>query len=363
MANVLGRAKLKIIVVNRCLKRIFYYSVKSLCYLFNFFYFRHIKIYGKENIPSDAGIIYSANHCCGFLDPLLIGTYTPKQVHSLTRSDMFNKHYRWFMSALKMIPVYRLTDGFGSLTKNHEVFDKCRKLLGNKESLIMFPEGGQNQNRHLRSISKGSSRLAYMAQKEHRATNIYLQPIGINYSHLSAPRCTLHFVFGEPISVNQYLEDDLSDAMNINRIRTALEKAMKKCLWQPEIQSGFESSWRPFDPKHNKLSFQDLARVFSITTTKKVETIPSKAQQNSLWIKVLSFPNLIPYILVKKILGLLKGNGFYHSMKYALGAILFPLYWFITVLFLILFIPLWSVSLYLALCIVCVFFRQKLLSA
>ena len=345
------------------LKRIFYYSVKSLCYIFNFFYFRRIKIYGRENIPSDAGIIYSANHSCGFLDPLLIGTYTPRQVYSLTRSDVFNKHYSWFMSALKMLPVYRLTDGFGSLTKNHEVFDECRNLLGNKEALIMFPEGGQNQNRHLRPISKGSSRLAYMAQKEHRSTDIYLQPIGINYSHLSAPRCTLHFVFGESINVKHYLNDNLSDAMNINRIRTDLEKAMKKCLWQPEIQSGFESSWRPFDPKHNKLSFHDLVHIFSSPSKKKEELKPSKMQQNSLWIKFLSFPNLIPYILVKKILGLLKGNGFYHSMKYALGAILFPLYWFVTALFLFLFAPIWGVYLYLMICIVCVFFRQKLLSA
>lgn len=275
---------------------------------------------------------------------------------------MFNKHYSWFMSALKMIPVYRLTDGFGTLTKNHKVFDECRKLLRNKEALIMFPEGGQNQNRHLRPISKGSSRLAYMAQKEHRATEIYLQPIGINYSHLSTPRCTLHFVFGEPIDVKLYLNEHVSDAVNINRIRTALEKAMKRCLWQPEIQKGFESSWRPFDTEHNKLSFQDLVRVFSNPSTNKEDLKPTKVSQNSLWIKVLSFPNIIPYILVKKVLGLLKGSGFYHSMKYALGAIFFPFYWLITGLFLILFVPFWGVSLYLLICVFCVFFRQKLLS-
>ena len=267
------------------------------------------------------------------------------------------------MSALKMIPVYRLTDGFGTLTKNHDVFDECRKLLGNKEALIMFPEGGQNQNRHLRPISKGSSRLAYMAQKEHSATDIYLQPIGINYSHLSAPRCTLHFVFGKPINVKPYLNEHVSDAVNINRIRTALEKAIKRCLWQPEIQKGFEYSWRPFDSKHNKLSFQDLVHVFSSPSAKRVELKPNRRQRNSFWVKVLRFPNIIPYTLVKKVLGLLKGSGFYHSMKYALGAILFPLYWFITGLFLILFVPFWGVFLYLLICFFCVFIRQKLLSA
>ena len=334
-------------------KGVIYFLLKNLCKLFNILYFRRVRIYGRENIPKNAGIIYCANHSNGFLDALLIGTYTPKKVFSLTRSDVFNNRFSWIMAAIGMLPIYRMRDGYEKLRKNQDLFARCREVLAEKKSLIMFPEAGQNLNRFLKPLSKGSTRLAYQTQKQYPSSEIYLQPIGINFSHLTAPRATLHLVFGQPISVKKFTTDSQKDPVIINQLKGVLTKGIKKCLWLPEKEKGYEKKWRYIDKKIAKKDFNVLKDRLSNNPRSSSQKIKSRFMKH-----LFTFPNFIPLMIVKKILGMFKEQLFYHSMKYALGLALFPIYWIITGGILWIFTGIWVALIYFVLCVISLFLRQ-----
>ena len=86
--------------------------------------------------------------------------------------------FHWFLDALKMLPVYRIRDGFSSLKKNNVIFEMCYDLLRDKKKLMMFSEGSHHNEYFLKRISKGSSRLALDAQIKSAHKNIYLIPVG-----------------------------------------------------------------------------------------------------------------------------------------------------------------------------------------
>ena len=140
------------------MKNIFYFSLKYFLRYYNQIFFRDIKEYGYQNIPKDGGVLFSPNHQGAFLDPLLIGSMTPKKITSLTRSDVFGGPLQWFLDALQMLPVYRIRNGYSNLKKNDITFKKCFELLGEGKFLMMFSEGGHHDEYYLKKLSKGSSR-------------------------------------------------------------------------------------------------------------------------------------------------------------------------------------------------------------
>ena len=111
------------------MKRFFYYFIKVTIKWASHCYFRKIKVYGLENIPKDGGILFSPNHQGAFLDPLLVGCNLPKTVTSLTRSDLFGGPLQWFMDALKMLPVYRIRNGYSNLKKKMRLFLKVARVF------------------------------------------------------------------------------------------------------------------------------------------------------------------------------------------------------------------------------------------
>ena len=141
------------------MKTMFYFLVKYIMKYTIWCYFRKIKIYGFENIPKKGGILFSPNHQSAFLDPLLVGCNVNRPVSSLTRSDVFGGPLQWFMDALKMLPVYRIRDGYANLKKNETTFDSCKKLLSNNHYIMVFSEASHHQEFFLQTLSKGSSRF------------------------------------------------------------------------------------------------------------------------------------------------------------------------------------------------------------
>ena len=42
---------------------------------------------------------------------------------------MYLKQFQWFLDALKMIPIYRIRDGYNQLAKNEETFRTINSSL------------------------------------------------------------------------------------------------------------------------------------------------------------------------------------------------------------------------------------------
>ena len=342
------------------MKNTIYFLVKYLLRYYNQIYFRSIKVYGFENIPKDGGILFSPNHQGAFLDPLLVGSMTPKKITSLTRSDVFGGPLQWFLDALQMLPVYRIRNGYSNLKKNDAIFARCYQLLGEGKYMMMFSEGGHHDEYFLKPLSKGSSRLVYQAQLANPNQKIYLQPVGLNYGHHKQARCTLHLVFGKPIAVAAAIEEKLSEAENINRLREKLQHHMRECLWLPNKTENYEQQKKCINRSTTQLEFHQLKTALA-TSFEKLPKRRSLSAFNKGIIALLSIPNIIPLWITRWIIGKFDDRVFISSIKYALGVFFFPLWWLLSAIGIAYAFGNNVMTAYLLLCISSIFLRQRLL--
>ena len=136
--------------------------------------------------------------------------------------------------------VYAPGNGYSNLKKNEEIFEKCYEVLGKGKKMQMFSEGGLHTEYYLKRISKGSSRIAYNAQKKYPNQNIYIIPVGINYGHHEKPRCSIQLVFGKAIKIKEYMNANNLESENINNIRDSLQIEMENCLWLPKKEDDYD---------------------------------------------------------------------------------------------------------------------------
>ncbi len=342
------------------MKNIFYFTIKYLLRYYNHIFFREIKVYGYKNIPSDGGVLFSPNHQGAFLDPLLIGSMTPKKITSLTRSDVFGGPLQWFLDAFQMLPIYRIRNGYGNLKKNDAIFEKCYKILGGGRFLLMFSEGGHHNEYFLQNLSKGSSRLAYNAQVKFPGFKIYIQPVGLNYGHHRQVRCDLHIVYGRPIEVGKEIDSKLSEAENINKIREKLQENMRDCLWLPDKTNDYPAKKQCINRLTTQLGFHKLKKTL-ISNFKSLPKRRKLSYVRKSFVLLLSIPNIIPIWITRKIIGKFKDVVFISSMKYAMGIFLFPLWWLLSSIPIAYILGNRVMTGYLFICITSIFLRQRLL--
>ena len=191
------------------MKKIWYLFVKYYMRLGFAFYFKKILISGADQVPRNKAILFVSNHQNALIDPLLIGAVSPRELNFLTRADVFNKPLiKALLSSVNMLPIYRIKDGITGLSRNEEVFQKCYKILNNKGTVLIFPEGNHNIQRRLRVLSKGFTRIILGALEANPDLEIVVVPIGINYTNAKKFASSVHLVFGEAIPVHDEHKDN-----------------------------------------------------------------------------------------------------------------------------------------------------------
>ena len=307
------------------LKRLVYIFWKQVAKLNVILYFSKIEINGEENVPADdAPFIYAVNHQAAFLDAVLLGTLSPFPVHYLTRSDVFKPATQWILSAFNMIPIYRIRDGFASLSKNEAIFETIKELLLQDKRILIFPEGNHHHTHFLRPITKGVSRIAFNSQLVNKK-DIWIVPVGLNYfSHTRSGR-KLILNYGKPIRVKDFMPESADPGpKDLNKFRLAVADAMKDMLVIPEDDGNYNNRKLVFNRKNEKLNFKEI-RHLANGNQHFIEQPPS-AFANILS-KILLLPNLPAFILYywveKNKIG---QTAFISSIKLAFGMFVFPLW-------------------------------------
>ncbi|MFP4620398.1 MAG: 1-acyl-sn-glycerol-3-phosphate acyltransferase [Bacteroidales bacterium] len=197
-------------------------------------YFRNIYIRDKQNIPKDAPVIFAPNHQNALMDALAVLYAIRDQPVFLARADIFrNKRLARVLSFLKLMPVYRIRDGYNSLQdNNNEVVNKVSEVLSAKRYLVIFPEGNHGKQRKLRPLKKGICRMALQAEaRKNFRLGIYVVPVGLDYENYYKFHKSLLIRFGKPISIEAYKEEyhaNPSRAYNLlkNDISLGLKEVM-----------------------------------------------------------------------------------------------------------------------------------------
>jgi 1-acyl-sn-glycerol-3-phosphate acyltransferase len=348
---------------------------------------KRIIVTGLENIPKDKPIIFAANHQNALMDPLALVCTNPLQTVWLTRADIFKiKAVQSFLKFLKMIPIYRIRDGKENLSNNEEIFDYVTRTLENKESVALFPEAAHSGKRQMLSHKKAIPRIAFETEEKNNFNlDLQLVPVGVFYDHYWKFNRTLIVQYGEPFNIDAYKEayaenqqnamlsfrDEINNrltplVMQINStahyseyedIRMIAGKDYAKKLFfslVPELQifkaeQDLVSKLEQFEANQPEVFEQiikktnsymrgiaktgvDDDQVVKASTTHMVKLIAC------LFGVLLSVPvflfgflfNAIPYYIPRLFFTRkLKDRAFVSSFNFALGLVLFPLFYLI----------------------------------
>ena len=172
----------------------------------NVVYYKKVYSLHRDRIPVHEQIIFAPNHQNALMDALAVIFTQPTQPVFLARSDIFRKKMvARFLYFIKILPVYRIRDGYAALKKNEEIFRKTIDVLEGDSSLVILPEGNHAPYRRLRRLKKGITRVAFQAAEKQRFTrDIKIIPVGLEYSDYAKCKQELIVNYGEPFSLKGY---------------------------------------------------------------------------------------------------------------------------------------------------------------
>jgi len=190
-----------------------YWLLKQYAWFCHWLYYKKIYISGAENIPRGCPVIFAPNHQNALMDPMAVLLTRKGHIVFLARADLFNKPaIARILTFLKILPIYRLRDGYASLHNNDAIFKRTVEVLKGNTPLMMLPEGNHEGYRRLRPFKKGLARIAFMAEEQSNFTmGIKIVPVGIDYSDYVKCKQTLLIQYGQPLSVSDYKEQYLAN--------------------------------------------------------------------------------------------------------------------------------------------------------
>ena len=190
-----------------------------------YFYCRKIIINKKEIPESDGPLLLAANHPNSFLDAVIVATVFKHPIYSLARGDAFaNNFYKKLLFSLKMLPVYRISEGAENLEHNYTTFSSCFDIFKKNGIVLMFSEGRCINEWHLRPLKKGTARLAMSAWQQ--GIPLKVLPVGINYSSFRVFGKNVVLNFGE-IIYQKDITEDLYGGKAITAFNLKLEEQLK----------------------------------------------------------------------------------------------------------------------------------------
>ena len=150
-------------------------------------------------------VLFAANHPNSFLDGLILTLLVKGELYSLARGDAFaapwaHKLLHW----IKLLPVYRTSEGVENLTHNYHTFDKCLEAFKQGKQVIIFSEGRCINEWHLRPLKKGTARLALAAWEQ--GIPLQVIPLGINYNPFRNFGKNVFLNFGDAIEPSTVLQ-------------------------------------------------------------------------------------------------------------------------------------------------------------
>ena len=210
----------------------------------NNIFYRKVIVLGRDNINYDDNLIFAPNHQNALMDALAVLFTLKGQPVFLARADIFKKKIiAACLYFLKILPIYRIRDGYSNLKENDQIFDKTIDVVKNKNGLVILPEGNHAGFRRLRQLKKGICRIAFQADEETNHTlPIKIIPVGLEYTHYQRYRQVLTVVYGKPISIADYREAyKEKPEVALTQLRDRLAEEMKKIMVHIDSEEDYEA--------------------------------------------------------------------------------------------------------------------------
>lgn len=179
-------------------------------------------------------LLLAANHPNSFLDAIILDLYFKMPIYSLARGDAFySPSVTRILTALKILPVYRTSEGVENLSDNYKTFDSCLDLFRKNGVVLMFSEGKCINEWHLRPLKKGTARLAIKAWEE--GIPLKVLPVALNYDSFDKLGKTVIIRFGKMIHPED-IPFDQPDGQRNNAFNQLLRAELEKGVFEIDKQ-------------------------------------------------------------------------------------------------------------------------------
>lgn len=207
-------------------------------------FYRKVIVIGRENINPEDHNIFAPNHQNALMDALAVLFTHKGQPVFLARADIFRKKaIANVLYFLKILPVFRIRDGYSSLKGNDEIFNKTVDVIRKKNGLVILPEGDHAGFRRLRQLKKGICRVAFQAEEASDfSLNIKIIPVGLEFSNYTRFRQVLTVVYGKPVEVSEFFKNYKENPERaLNELRERLSSEMKNIMIHIESVEDYEA--------------------------------------------------------------------------------------------------------------------------
>ena len=224
----------------------FFYMLlrKYVAFWHNYIYYRKVIVYGRERIDWSAPNIFAPNHQNALMDALAVLCTLKKQPVFLARADIFKKKsVARILYAFKMLPVFRIRDGYENLKHNDETFQDTFRVMEHRNGIVILPEGNHAEYRKLRQLKKGICRIAFQAAEMSDYTlDIRIVPVGLEFSHYWLFRQVLTVVYGHSIAVSEYYDNYRENPQKgLLELRDRLSSELKRVMVHIEVEEDYEA--------------------------------------------------------------------------------------------------------------------------
>jgi 1-acyl-sn-glycerol-3-phosphate acyltransferase len=207
-----------------------YNILKPVVRLAMLIFCRRIVINKPGLLKKKGPLLLACNHPNSFLDAAILAGLFEQPVHSLARGDAFKKpFYGKMLTALKMLPIYRTSEGSENLGINYQTFDDCKNIFKKEGIVLIFSEAKCVNEWHLRPLRKGTARLAFSSWDENIPLEIL--PVGINYSSFRRFSKNVFINFGEIITKHDF-DFNHADGKRNQSFTYKLEKQLQQQVFE-----------------------------------------------------------------------------------------------------------------------------------
>jgi 1-acyl-sn-glycerol-3-phosphate acyltransferase len=162
-------------------------------------YCRVLRVNDKGYFKTKGPLLIACNHPNSFLDAIILSSLFRRPVYSLARGDVFkNKFIAILLRSLKILPVYRTSEGVENMEHNYTTFNACKEIFKKNGIVLIFSEGRCINEWHLRPLMKGTARLAISSWED--GIELAVLPAGINYHQFALYGKNIHLNFAPVIS-------------------------------------------------------------------------------------------------------------------------------------------------------------------
>ncbi len=197
-----------------------------------------LSVEGLENIPGEGPFLLLPNHQ-SILDPPLVQSLCPREVHSMTKSTQFaSPPFRWLIPRILGFPVRRYR-------VDPQAVRVVLRLLGEGRGVCIYPEGERTWDGTLQPFRRGTLRLML-------AAGVPVIPCGIEGMYDIWPRWAKRprkglpatIRFGEPLRFGPFPDRRTRDA-HLPEAEARLRSALLELSGEMRRQGGQERLERP----------------------------------------------------------------------------------------------------------------------